>query len=197
MKKIIKIAALILALLCIGTCFASCGSDSSIGGGLIPEADKSQTIGVGARIYVFGDDISGIGEKTNFTIDKTTNSTEEFLNALKDLYAPSKINKKGVDKYIFTDAKNSEKNCLTINFGTINDYRPYELHISITLPEKIKKVTLTCREAILWDKSGKVIENFGTLSEDKKTLSFVGKYDKEDGKPENNEVYGGTLRIYY
>ena len=77
---------MILALICIGTSCASCGGKNS-GGGLIPEPDKSQIIGVGAKIYVFGDDVSGIGEKTNFTIDKTTNSTQEFISALKDLYA--------------------------------------------------------------------------------------------------------------
>ena len=189
MKKIIKIVALMLALICIGTCLASCGSDSSIGGGLIPEADKSETIGVGARLYVYGK--SNGSAISDFTIDKTTTSTEEFIAAFKDLSAPN-------DKTPFIqNASIEEKNCLKINLGRINEYSPFDLQISITLPEKIKKVTLTCREAILWDKSGKVIENFGTLSEDKKTLSFVGKYDKEDGKPENNEVYGGTLRIYY
>ena len=81
---------MILALICIGTSCASCGGKNS-GGGLIPEPDKSQIIGVGARIYVFGDDVSGIGEKTNFTIDKTTNSTQEFISALKDLYAPENV----------------------------------------------------------------------------------------------------------
>ena len=196
MKKIIKIAALILALICIGTSCASCGGKNS-GGGLIPEPDKSQIIGVGARIYVFGDDVSGIGEKDNFTIDRTTNSTQEFLTALKDLYAPRFANNKGVDKYILTNAEVMEGNYLKVELGTINDYNPYDLHISITLPEKIKKVTLTCREAFLWDKSGKVIENFGTLSEDGKTLSFIGQYDKSKGDPQEDEVYCGILRIYY
>ena len=198
MKKIIKIAALILALLCIGTSLTSCGGDSSIGGGLIPEADKSQSIGVGARIYVFGDDVSGIGEKTNFTIDKTTNSTEEFLNALKDLYTPEDANKKGtnrVDKYIFTDANIMDGNYLKINLGVINGNNPYDLHISITLPEKIKKVTLTCRKELGWEYSEKVIENFGTLSDDKKTLTFVGKYGSLNYK--TDKEYLGTLRIYY
>ena len=199
MKKIIKIAALILALICIGTSFASCGGKNS-GGGLIPEPDKSQIIGVGARIYVFGDDVSGIGEKDNFTIDRTTNSTQEFLTALKDLYAPrfanySEVNRN--DKYIFLDANVMEGNYLKINLGIINDYNPYKLNISITLPVKIKKVTLTCREAFLWDKSGKVIENFGTLSEDGKTLSFIGQYDKSKGNPQEDEVHCGILRIYY
>ena len=197
MKKIIKIAALILALICIGTSLASCGGKNS-GGGLIPEPDKSQIIGVGARIYVFGDSQGKV--TPDFTIDKTTNSTQEFLSALKDLYAPpfanySEVNRN--DKYIFLDANVMEGNYLKINLGIINDYNPYKLNISITLPVKIKKVTLTCREAFLWDKSGKVIENFGTLSEDGKTLSFIGQYDKSKGNPQYDEVYCGTLRIYY
>ena len=196
MKKIIKIIALMLALICIGTCLASCGSDSSIGGGLIPEKDKSETIGVGARVYVQGKDLSGATPAWDFTIDKTTNSTEEFLAVFEKFHSPHP-SISTTRTPIFEKASIEEGNCLKIDLGVLNGYSPYELLISITLPEKIKKVTLTCREAILWDKSGKVIENFGTLSEDKKTLSFVGKYDKEDGKPENNEVYGGTLRIYY
>ena len=194
MKKIIKIAALILALICIGTSFASCGGKNS-GGGLIPEPDKSQIIGVGARIYVFGDDVSGIGEKTNFTIDKTTNSTQEFISALKDLYAPEDVNNKGVDKYIFTDANVMDGNYLKINLGIINGHNPYNLHISITLPEKIKKVTLTCRQAPFWEYSEDVIENFGTLSDDKKTLSFLGKYGELNFG--TDKEYLGTLRIYY
>ena len=194
MKKIIKIAALILALICIGTSCASCGGKNS-GGGLIPEPDKSQIIGVGARIYVFGDDVSGIGEKTNFTIDKTTNSTQEFISALKDLYAPEDVNNKGVDKYIFTDANVMDGNYLKINLGIINGHNPYNLHISITLPEKIKKVTLTCRQAPFWEYSEAVIENFGTLSDDKKTLSFVGKYGELNFG--TDKEYCGTLRIYY
>lgn len=197
MKKIIKIAALILALICIGTSLASCGGKNS-GGGLIPEPDKSQIIGVGARIYVFGESQGKV--TPDFTIDKTTNSTQEFISALKDLYAPSHAHYSEVnrnDKYIFLDANVMEGNYLKINLGIINDYRPYELHISITLPVKIKKVTLTCREAILWDKSGKVIENFGTLSEDGKTLSFIGQYDKSKGNPQEDEVHCGILRIYY
>ena len=197
MKKIIKTAALILALICIGTSFASCGGKNS-GGGLIPEPDKSQIIGVGARIYVFGDSQGKV--TPDFTIDKTTNSTQEFISALKDLYAPSHAKYSEVnrnDKYIFLDANVMDGNYLKIDLGIINDYRPYELHISITLPVKIKKVTLTCREAFLWDKSGKVIENFGTLSEDGKTLSFIGQYDKSKGNPQYDEVHCGTLRIYY
>ena len=194
MKKIIKIAALILALICIGTSCASCGGKNSVGG-LIPEPDKSQIIGVGARIYVFGDDVSGIGEKTNFTIDKTTNSTQEFISALKDLYAPEDVNNKGVDKYIFTDANVMDGNYLKINLGIINGHNPYNLHISITLPEKIKKVTLTCRQAPFWEYSEDVIENFGTLSDDKKTLSFVGKYGELNFG--TDKEYLGTLRIYY
>ena len=194
MKKIIKIAALILALICIGTSFASCGGKNS-GGGLIPEPDKSQIIGVGARIYVFGDDVSGIGEKTNFTIDKTTNSTQEFISALKDLYAPEDVDRKGADKYIFTDANVMEGNYLKIDLGIINGNNPYNLHISITLPEKIKKVTLTCRQAPFWEYSEAVIENFGTLSDDKKTLSFVGKYGELNLGTDKENF--GTLRIYY
>ena len=194
MKKIIKIAALILALICIGTSCASCGGKNS-GGGLIPEPDKSQIIGVGARIYVFGDDVSGIGEKDNFTIDRTTNSTQEFISALKDLYAPEDVNKKGIDKYIFTDANVMDGNYLKINLGIINGHNPYNLHISITLPEKIKKVTLTCRQAPFWEYSEAVIENFGTLSDDKKTLSFVGKYGELNFG--TDKEYCGTLRIYY
>ena len=194
MKKIIKIAALILALICIGTSCASCGGKNSVGG-LIPEPDKSQIIGVGARIYVFGDDVSGIGEKTNFTIDKTTNSTQEFISALKDLYAPEDVNNKGADKYIFTDANVMEGNYLKIDLGIINGNNPYNLHISITLPEKIKKVTLTCRQAPFWEYSEAVIENFGTLSDDKKTLSFVGKYGELNLGTDKENF--GTLRIYY
>ena len=197
MKKIIKIAALILALLCIGTSLASCGSDSSIGGGLIPEADKSQTIGVGARIYVFGDDVAGYGEKDNFTIDKTTNSTEEFLDALKDLYAPIHANRKGVDKYIFTEANVMEGNYLKIELGILNGHSPYDLHISITLPEKIKKVTLTCRKELGWKYSENVIENFGTLSDDKKTLNLNGSYNKGLIDNLDDKSLYGTLRIYY
>ena len=194
MKKIIKIAALILALICIGTSLASCGGKNS-GGGLIPEPDKSQIIGVGARIYVFGDDVSGIGEKTNFTIDKTTNSTQEFISALKDLYAPEDVNKKGIDKYIFTDANVMEGNYLKIDLGIINGNNPYNLHISITLPQKIKKVTLTCRKELGWEYSEDVIENYGTLSDDKKTLSFMGKYGSLNYR--TDKEYCGTLRIYY
>lgn len=194
MKKIIKIAALILALICIGTSLASCGGKNS-GGGLIPEPDKSQIIGVGARIYVFGDDVSGIGEKTNFTIDKTTNSTQEFISALKDLYAPEDVNKKGIDKYIFTDANVMDGNYLKIDLGIINGNNPYNLHISITLPQQIKKVTLTCREELGWEYSEDVIENYGTLSDDKKTLSFMGKYGSLNYR--TDKEYCGTLRIYY
>ena len=130
MKKIIKIAALILALICIGTSCASCGGKNS-GGGLIPEPDKSQIIGVGARVYVFGDSQGKV--TPDFTIDKTTNSTQEFLSALKDLYAPPFANNKGVDKYILTNAEVMEGNYLKVELGTINDYNPYKLNISITL----------------------------------------------------------------
>ena len=192
MKKIIKIAALILALICIGTSFASCGGKNS-GGGLIPEPDKSQIIGVGARVYVFGDSQGKV--TPDFTIDKTTNSTQEFISALKDLYAPEDVNNKGVDKYIFTDANVMDGNYLKINLGIINGHNPYNLHISITLPEKIKKVTLTCRQAPFWEYSEAVIENFGTLSDDKKTLSFVGKYGELNFG--TDKEYLGTLRIYY
>ena len=191
MKKIIKIVALMLALICIGTCLASCGSDSSIGGGLIPEADKSQTIGVGARIYVFGDDVAGYGEKDNFTIDKTTNSTEEFLAVFENLSAPKK------SSCIFEKATIEDGNCLKIDLGILNGYSPYELHISITLPEKIKKVTLTCREDIAFEHSGEVYTNIGTISEDKKTFSIVGDYNRGMTSPLTDKFLYGTLRIYY
>ena len=173
MKKIIKIAALILALLCIGTCFASCGSDSSIGGGLIPEKDKSETIGVGARVYVHGKDLSGLTPSVDFTVDKTTNSTEEFLAVFENLSATQK------KSCIFEKAAIEEGNCLRIDLGILNGYSPYELHISITLPEKIKKVTLTCREDIAFEYSGEVYTNIGTISEDKKTFSIVGDITEE------------------
>ena len=187
-------AGLILALICIGTSFASCGGKNS-GGGLIPEADKSQTIGIGARVYVYG---KSHGKVTpDFTIDKTTNSTEEFLSALKDLYSPGQVNAKGIDKYIFTDANVMEGNYLKINLGVINGYNPYELHFSITLPEKIKKVTLTCRKEAFWEYSEKVYTDFGTLSDDKKTLSFIGEYNNGFITPETDKTYLATLRIYY
>ena len=189
MKKIIKIAALILALLCIGTCFASCGSDSSIGGGLIPEKDKSETIGVGARVYVYG---KSQGEVTSdFTIDKPTNSTEEFLAAFENLSAPQK------SSCIFEKATIEDSNCLKIDLGILNGYSPYELHISITLPEKIKKVTLTCREDIAFEYSGEVYTNIGTISEDKKTFSIVGDYNRGMTSPLTDKFLYGTLRIYY
>ena len=86
-------------------------------------------------------------------------------------------------------------NYLKINLGIINGHNPYNLHISITLPEKIKKVTLTCRQAPFWEYSEDVIENFGTLSDDKKTLSFVGKYGELNFG--TDKEYLGTLRIYY
>lgn len=191
MKKIIKIAALILALLCIGTSLASCGSDSSIGGGLIPEADKSQTIGVGAKIHIFG---KSHGEALkDFTIDKTTNSTEEFLTTLKNLYSPEFEWQTGSqDRYIFKNASVMEGNYLKIDLGRIDGYAPYSLYISITLPEKIKKVTFTYRQEYFWDKSEQTINTFGTISEDKKTFSFEGHYDSD---PEDLKY--GTLRIYY
>ena len=189
MKKIIKIAALMLALICIGTCLASCGSNSSIGGGLIPEADKSQTIGVGARLYIYGK--SNGSAISDFTIDKTTNSTEEFLKAFENISAPN-------DKTIIIQkASIVEKNCLKINLGYINEYSPFDLKISITLPETIKKVTLTCREEPFWDYSEKVYSDFGTISKDKKTFSFEGDYTDGVLRKENDKVYHGTLRIYF
>ena len=193
MKKIIKIAALILALLCIGTCFASCGSDSSIGGGLIPEADKSETIGVGARIYIVGEVGEDIDSSNynDFVIDKTTNSTEEFLAAFKKLKPDDKRTERG---NIFREASIEEKNCLKINAEFING-TGYNLKISITLPEKIKKVTYTYRTSLGWEYSGDVIENYGTLSSDRKTVTFYGEslmINTVDDKP-----YLGTLRIYF
>ena len=189
MKKIIKIVALMLALICIGTCLASCGSDSSIGGGLIPEADKSETIGVGARLYVYGK--SNGSAISDFTIDKTTTSTEEFIAAFKDLSAPN-------DKTPFIqNASIEEKNCLKINLGRINEYSPFDLQISITLPEKIKKVTLTCRQEYFWDYSEKVYSDFGTISKDKKTFTFEGDYTDGFLHKQTDKVHNGTLRIYY
>ena len=207
MKKIIKITALILALICIGTSCAACGkksTDSTYGTNSSSDTysldysiEKSPIIGVGARIYVFGDDVSGIGEKENFTIDKTTTSTEELLNTLKDLYAPIKAeNKEDIDKLIFSDA-NTGYNCLRININSLFRYTPYELHISITLPEPISKVTLTCREEPYLEYSGKVIENFGTLSDDRKTLTLTGGYDPSGWKRQADYTYLSTLRIYY
>lgn len=189
MKKIIKIAALILALLCIGTSFASCGNDSSLGGGLIPEADKSETIGVGARIYIYGKSNGKV--IPDFTIDKTTNSTEEFIAAFNKISAPNDTTP------IIRDASIDEKNCLKINLGHINEYSPFDLQISITLPEKIKKVTLTARKEVGFQYSEKVYTNFGTLSEDKKTFSFVGDYEDAVLERQTDIAYYGTLRIYY
>ena len=190
MKKIIKIAALILALLCIGMSLASCGGDSSIGGGLIPEADKSQTIGVGARIYIVGES-DGVGHDKDFVIDKTTNSTEEFLDAFK-LLKPA--DERDYRPTIFREAFIEEKNCLTIKAEFING-TGYNLKISITLPEKIKKVTYTYRTSPGWEYSKDVIENYGTLSSDKKTVTIYGEpimINTVDDKP-----YLGTLRIYF
>ena len=191
MKKIIKIAALILALICIGTSFASCGGKNS-GGGLIPEPDKSQIIGVGARVYVFGEYSSQIlaNRGTDFTTDKTTNSTEEFLTTLKNLTGPND------PELIFKNATVMEGNYLKIDFGIVVGYSPYTLHISITLPEKIKKVTMTRRKDFT-EKSEMLIENFGTISEDRKTFSFVGPYNNGTHCNETDDLTYGTLRIYY
>ena len=192
MKKTIKIVALMLALICIGTCLASCGSDSSIGGGLIPEKDKSETIGVGARLYVYGkSNGSGISD---FTIDKTTNSTEELLAAFEKVSAPNETSQ---SIFIIQDASIEEKNCLKINLGRINEYGRFDLQISITLPEKIKKVTLTARKKFGFQYSEKVYTDFGTLSEDKKTFSFVGEYEDSVLERATDKAYNGTLRIYY
>ena len=196
MKKIIKIIALMLALICIGTCLASCGSDSSIGGGLIPEKDKSETIGVGARIYVQGKDLSGATPAWDFTIDKTTNSTEEFLAVFEKFHSPHP-SISTTRTPIFEKASIEEGNCLKIDLGVLNGYSPYELLISITLPEKIKKVTLTCREDIAFEYSGKVYTNFGTLSEDRKTLTLVGDYNRGMISSLTDKSLYGTLRIYY
>ena len=191
MKKIIKIAALILALICIGTSLASCGGDSSIGGGLIPEADKSKNIGVGARVYVHGKDLSGLTPSVDFTVDKTTNSTEEFLAVFENLSAPQK------KSCIFEKAAIEEGNCLRIDLGILNGYSPYELHISITLPEKIKKVTLTCCDDVGFPFRGDVYTNIGTISENKKTFSIVGDYNRGMTSPLDDKFLYGTLRIYY
>ena len=95
---------MILALICIGTSLASCGGKNS-GGGLIPEPDKSQIIGVGARIYVFGDSQGKV--TPDFTIDKTTNSTQEFISALKDLYAPENVRFPSLEfKFLYSHQKN-------------------------------------------------------------------------------------------
>jgi hypothetical protein len=205
MKKIIKITALILALICVGTSCASCGKkspDSTYGTNSSSDTysldysiEKSPIIGVGARIYVFGKSCGEIIQ--DFTIDKTTTSTEELLNTLKDLYAPIKADERDdINKLIFSDAK-TEYNCLVINLNSIFRYTPYELHISITLPEPIRGVTLTCRKDPYLEYSGKVIGNFGTLSDDRKTLTLTGGYDPSGWDRQADYTYLSTLRIYY
>ena len=204
MRKTIKIVALILALICIGTSCAACGKKStdSIDGTnintganlIIPSLNKSENIGVGARIYVYG---KSFGEVTpDFTVDKTTTSTQLFLVTLKTVYAPG--SEENPDRFFFRYAEIEETNCLKIGLNKLFGYTPYELHISITLPEKIKKVTLTCREDyVLQSKSGAVIENFGNISEDQKTFSFVGEENGGVWGTENDYVSLGVLRIYF